>query len=336
MSLTDFARKEFEIARRNGPHVALRNGLQEGAMKALAPYARRRATPIWADEWDVCLVLDACRWDLWKEVAGAFDDIAATVSEQADIYPLARNAECRWSVGSASPEWMSNTFATEYADEIRQTAYVTANPFSAKDGRSHTYVDADVFPLQERGFAYLDEVWTDEWPMTNDLATVDPEELTKRGFHAYQNIGAERTVVHYMQPHIPFRKHPEWSDGWDLAGFGSGGGRSKDIWLQVRDGELPVDEVWNAYAANLEWVLQSVTEWITKTDARILITSDHGNAKGEFGQWSHPPGSANPVLRKVPWVLVEGVGDNNVETAPPPAKTVEPDVDNRLDALGYA
>jgi hypothetical protein len=141
-----------------------------------------------------------------------------------------------------------------------------------------------------------------------------------------------------MQPHIPFRKRPEWFGGWGgTERFGEPGaeGASKDIWLRLRDGELPRDEVWNAYAANLEWVLSEVQRWYEGTDARILVTSDHGNALGEYGQWSHPPYSANPYLRKVPWVLVDGIGDNDVPTQTPPSETVTADVGDRLDALGY-
>jgi hypothetical protein len=334
MSLTDFARKEIKIAHRHGPHVALRNGLQEAAMKAMAPYARRQATPIWAVDWDVCLVLDACRWDLWQEVAGNLR-YTAELWREAKQFPLARNADSRWSVGSASPEWMSQTFADEYVDEISRTAYVTANPFSGKDGSSHTYVDSEVFPLASQPFARLDEVWRDSWPMSDGLPTVNPATLTERGFHAYHHANAERVVCHYMQPHIPFKTQPKWIEGWDLAEFGSGGGRGKDIWLQLRDRELSRDEVWDAYAANLEWVLTEVQRWYEQTDARILITSDHGNSLGEYGQWSHPPGSANPYLRKVPWVLVDGVGDNDVPKQAPPEETVTADVSDRLDALGY-
>lgn len=145
-------------------------------------------------------------------------------------------------------------------------------------------------------------------------------------------------VVHYMQPHIPFKKQPDWTAGWDVERFGTAG-EGKDDWHKVRDGDIPEDEFWNAYAANLEWVLKEVARWHNAIDGTILITSDHGNAMGECGQWGHPPGSANPAIRKVPWCVVDGIGDNEITVEPsgnPPVVGGENrDVDAQLSALGY-
>jgi len=321
MTISDYARKHARTAREDGPLSALADAGAEAALSALTPLANAYATPVWTVDWDVCLVLDACRLDLWGEVVG--DEFAHTSA---------------WSVGSASPEWMANTFAPEYDQQVAETAYVTANPFSGKDGAESSYLNDRTFPLADRGFAHLDEAWRDGWPTSDGLPTVDPSTLTDRAMWAADNTAAERTIVHYMQPHIPFKKRPEWCDGWDIQGFGVGGGRAdKDAWHRVRDGELPADEFWNAYAANLEWVLKEVRRWVETTDGRVLITSDHGNAMGELRQWSHPPGSANPALRRVPFVLVDGDGDREREYGcePPTASEADDDVEARLAALGY-
>lgn len=339
MSLSDFARKQWRIALNDGPLASVKQGASEAAMKAAKPYALRKATPIWDVDFDVCLVLDSCRFDLWQAVVGI--DGAARYASPNQM-PLAANTSSRWSVGSASPEWINNTFATKYADSWRSAGYVTANPFSGKESGDMSLLSDAVYPISERGLGYLDEVWHDQWPMSEAMHTVDPSVLTERALWAWDRRdrhGIDQLVVHYMQPHIPFKQRPEWTDGWDLEGFGSDGGNGKDDWHKLRDGEIPRQAFWDAYAANLEWVLSEVQRFYTETDATILVTSDHGNGMGEWGQWGHPPQSANPALRTVPWCIINGIGDNQIDAKPagnpPVISRKNASVEGRLSALGY-
>jgi len=67
-----------------------------------------------------------------------------------------------------------------------------------------------------------------------------------------------------------------------------------------------------AYKENLRIVLQYAAELCNellncKPSRSIVITSDHGEALGENGIYSHPYGSKNPVLLKVPWFKVTKV-----------------------------
>lgn len=334
MSIRDFVRKEWRIAREQGLGTAVRAGIGEATMKVAGPLADARSTPIWDADWDICLVLDSCRADTWRTVVdderwGTADNVAQTA----------------WSVGSASPEWLSKTFADEYEAHWRRAGYVTANPFSGKKGDECKYLNDAVFPLDSRGLGYFDEVWRDQWEANGDLPTVAPETVTDRALWAWQRrdqYSFDRLVVHYMQPHIPFRSRPEWTAGWKLKSFGTGGGAGKDDWHKLRDGDLSADAFWNAYRDNLRWVLNDVDRIIHTTNARVLITSDHGNAAGEWNQWGHPPGSANPAMRRVPWVIVGGTGqlEEVVEPAGNPpvvggTSTEKRTVTDRLEALGY-
>lgn len=331
MSLGDFIDKKRTEVRSEGFRTAAYRGVGEVLSKALAGHAKRKATPIWAADWDVALVLDATRADLWREVAPEFG----------------LGTETKFSVGSASVEWIAETFADRHREAWQQTGHVTANPHTGHPADFSPLTDPSVYPLRERGLPYLDEVWSDQWKTREDLPTVLPEIVTDRAMWAWERrerLGFEQLVVHYMQPHIPFRSHPEWSPGWSnklqfgkpLDQYGK-----KDDWAKLRDGELERSEVWAAYADNLRWVLGEVERWAETTGARILVTADHGNGMGEWGIYGHPPESGAGVLREVPWVVTDGRDerpmDYDLQGDPPVIDTTGGDERQaRLEALGYA
>lgn len=322
MTLRDYAAKHLTSARRHGVRTTVKRAASEAVLKTAAPLARRRATSIWSTDWDICLVLDGCRADTYSEVMG-------------------RDGSA-WSVGSASPEWISHTFHPRHNDELDTVGYVSANAFTGKDGTETRALNPAVFPLEVR-LGYLDEVWRDRWNPTGELPTVSPTDMTARGMWAWQHrdrLDIDQLIVHYMQPHVPFRQRPEWTAGWDLDGFGTGGGKGKNDWKKVRDGELPRDEFLEAYRDNLEWVLEDVHRWLDTVDGCVLVTADHGNAIGELGQWGHPPRSANPAVRRVPWdrhvVRGDGVTVGEVPGDPPVVGESGAAVPTeRLAALGY-
>lgn len=326
MSLEDFARKHISTVKTRGLRPAIGEAGQEVAFKLMGKLDGPLRTPIWEYNWDICLILDACRVDLMEEVIDEYDWLPDHVNK-------------KWSVGSASPEWISNTFDST---KVRETAYVTGNPFAERDPSEIIYLDPDVVPLSNSQLAYLDNVWVDQWnPEGPGFEVVEPDVITGRAMHAYEHADAERFIVHYMQPHMPFRSHPEWFDGWGgPKRFGDvQAQRDRDIWHKLKDGMFESDEFWSAYRDNLRWVLDEVERWVMQTDATILITSDHGNAMGEWGQWGHPPGVATPQLRWVPWMFVDGRGQGKLEYDvvgnPPVVKSATADTKERLTALGY-
>jgi hypothetical protein len=70
---------------------------------------------IFEREWDMLIILDGCRTDLFEDVVGEYD----TLGPVEEVL----------SVGSSSREWLAKTFVPEHRDEIERTAYVSANPF---------------------------------------------------------------------------------------------------------------------------------------------------------------------------------------------------------------
>ncbi|NUC75061.1 hypothetical protein HTZ84_22610 [Haloterrigena sp. SYSU A558-1] len=279
---------------------------------------------IWErDDWDVLCILDACRTDLWDEVAPE--------------YGLETGS--RWSVASCSLDWIDREFGDDAPADARTAGYVTANPFSGHSADSAMSVDV----TEGEHVRYLDEVY-DEWTdVGGGVETIPPEAMTERALWAWRRrdeLGIDRLVVHYMQPHQPFRSKPEWiGDASNLANLLEPGREAGPcIWEQTREGLRDEREVWEAYQDNLRWVLDDVTDRLAANcEGTIGLTADHGNGLGAWGVWGHPPGAPTPQVRKVPWATVEGVDDKTVTGSPPPAETDDAtdDIADRLEALGY-
>lgn len=366
--MRDWLRRTGRRLRQEPPKRALRASGHEvvagtaGRLASAVHRRRRDPTPVWDRDWDVLVLLDGCRLDLFQAVADADD---------CEVLPDASAVDALWSVGSQSAEWMARTFDARYATEMARTAYVTGNPFSAQSGDQVPGVETAALPLRQRDFGWLHEAWRTAWT-DGEISTIPPEPLTEAAIAAWRRreaLAVDRVVVHYMQPHTPFRSRPRWflgsadTQGWGsltdedgdeeelpvddldaedrafLEALDADDAVGRDPWTRLRDGELPADEFRAAYRDNLEWVLSDVARLVENCDGRVAVTSDHGNAAGEWGVWSHPPGVHLPALREVPWVELAGTDRRTVEPGLPEAATAasaggEADADH-LAHLGY-
>ncbi|WP_256300702.1 hypothetical protein [Haloarchaeobius salinus] len=282
--------------------------VREVVSRSYLRYARSLdADDMFAEDWDMLVVLDACRADLWDEVAGDYD---------------LPTGESRISPGGTSTEWLDSTFGSRDADELGDVGYVTANPYSS------SHVDHDAF-------AFVEEVWRDGWD--DDVGTTPPRPVTAAAVRAARTHDVDRLVVHYMQPHFPSLAD-ERDDGIALDDFGE---ESLSVWEDLRFGKRTVEEVWEAYRTNLEIVLEDVGLLLANVDAdRTVITADHGNAVGEKGLYGHAAGIALPELRTVPWAVT--TANDGGEYDPVAAGelvdgdgAVDADVASRLEQLGY-
>lgn len=229
----------------------------------------RGGSTIWEGEWDVLVVLDACRPDMLSDF-----------EEQYDFICEPRVVR---SIASYSRSWMRRTFGRRYADKTARTSYITGNPFSGE------VLDGD-------RFGHLEEVWQHHWD--SQAGTVLPRAVTDHAITHYRRANPDRMVVHYMQPHHPFI-------GDDTRGFDEGAfpnPRTADPWDQVRRGHRELDQVLEAYRDNLAFVLNDVEVLLSSIDApNAVITADHANAVGEFGIYGHPAYAGIDAVRCVPW-----------------------------------
>ena len=269
-------------------------------------------TSVYEREWDVLVVLDACRPDALRAVAPDF--------------AFLEGVETLQSVGSCSSEWLENTFMTASAREaVGRTAMVTGNTWTDR------YLEADRFAL-------LDEVWKYAWD--EDLDTVPADAVTDRAIRVGRAHDPDRLVVHYMQPHHPFVPEPVAGD----SGMARTGTHSSETspWVLLRRGDRSASRVRTAYEANLRYVLESVATLLENVEGRAAVTADHTNLFGEWGLYGHPMHTPVPALLTVPWVETTGrdEGTRDPSLTPPESLPVSRVYDaegdaSRLEALGY-
>lgn len=316
MTLADWIQDTKQRFRERDARTAAHLSASElaiGAGRRLGQYWNY-GIPMWNRQWDVLIILDACRYDVFCEVAPEYDFLP---EDPGWVY----------SPASQSREWMERHFREKFRHETEHAALMSVNVFTRED-----WVQAD-------HFAHLDEIWKHSWD--DELGTIPPGPITDAAVDFWRNnrrdAGADRMIAWYLQPHNPF-VDAEWSDGWDRDIIGRADEHSKSVWLELRDGELDASEVWDAYRDNLRYVLDDVELLVDNLDAsRVVITSDHGNGFGEFGIYGHPPYVPHPVLKRVPWVEVTARDTHSHTPNYEPASedVTEGEVSDRLEALGY-
>ncbi|MFC6733703.1 hypothetical protein [Haladaptatus sp. GCM10025893] len=135
----------------------------------------RHGIDLFAEDWDNCIILDACRYDMLA---------AATHS----LGPV----DSRRSRGSGTKQFLR---ANLHGKQLLDTVYVTANPQLCKHREEISVA-----------FYAEDDVWRDGWDTSHK--TVTPEILTERALAAADRYPEKRLLVHYMQPHYPFIGSP--------------------------------------------------------------------------------------------------------------------------------
>lgn len=345
MTLNDWFEESVHRFQTQRPTTAAKGSTRAFIRGGVRRVGRHIGSPIWEHKgWDVLVVLDACRTDLIREVIDEYPPL-----------PDPHEVSTVWSNASCSIDWINRNF-NQYPRHARRTGYVTANPFA--DHGSESAQSAD---LSKSDIGYFEPMYRTHWQdVTSDglatethretgrakvgsgIATVPPRAVTDHTITAWRTrheLRIDQLVAHYMQPHEPYRSRPNWVSGdhkllENMVTDGeSKAGRS--IWPKLQKGEIPMEEFWEVYKDNLRWVLDDVTErLLPNVQGRVVLTADHGNALGEWGEWHHPPGAIGPSVRRVPWVTIDATDTESIQ---PDIETGESDAgaEEQLKALGY-
>lgn len=260
--------------------------------------------PIW-DDWDLAIILDACRPDVLVECSDDFSFIPSQVPT--------RRSNAAWSLG-----WMHHNFTNEFEGEMSETVYVTGNPYTSRNS------------VNLSNFLSVEEVWKTHW--SDDLGTLPPEPLTDRAIEIGRREHPSRLIVHYMQPHFPSIPEDIGSQ-IDIQKFGE---ESTGAFERLEQGKISLDEAWEAYRANCRHVLGSVETLLSNYDTNnAVITADHANAFGEWGVYGHPEGVQIKSVRNVPWIRISAEDEGGHSPQTDKVSTVDSDVEDRLQQLGY-
>ncbi|XVH31365.1 hypothetical protein ACNS7O_13355 [Haloferacaceae archaeon DSL9] len=279
-------------------------------------------TNVFEADWDLLVVLDACRVDAMREVADEYEFIA--------------DVESKLSVGSNSHEWLAQTFSSRWADAIADTSYVTGNFHSGLIFRGRKFPPEHIdVPFYWTDWDIVDADAVDRivdlWDgyRDDDLRVVSPRVVTDHVIELGRTTTCPRIIAHYMQPHGPYIANA-------MANGGSPSELEVGAWRSLRDGKIDADEIWELYLDNLRVALDQVAVLLENVDAeRVVITADHGEAFGEMGAHGHPEGFPHPVVKRVPWVETTAQ-DRRTRTPDLDGESdVEVDAEERLEALGY-
>lgn len=238
--------------------------------------SKDNAIKIMDQEWDYLIVLDTCRYDLFRE--------------------LYKNASYVISGGSGTQEWLKWNFDGKFEDVI----YIAGNP--------HLSTPNLVKLFGFNPFYKVVEVWDFGWDST--FKTVAPEEVTIAALETSKRYPNKRMIIHYNQPHHPFLKDRDLlrlDEGtWSQLKGEVWGGRKTTVWDLAQRGEVPIEKVWRGYKENLKLVMEEVQRLINKLRGKVILTSDHGNHIGEYKVYGHHvTGLRTKELVKVPWLTIK-------------------------------
>lgn len=259
------------------------------------------------EDWDILIILDACRYDVFEE----------SIQDRANHGKLSS----RWSPGSATPTWVRETFGN--AGELHDTVYLDSN------GNYANQIEG----LNSELHAYLPQ-WSDKDGSREDANIVPPSRMAQSLAETAHNYPNKRIIAHFVQPHTPYLG--------ENAEHIPDGPPVRDL---VMDRQIPEEDVQKAYRENLDIALDAIEDILPELDGKVVVSADHGELLGErirpipVQDWGHPRRVKHPILRKVPWYEIEYEDRREILPEAPDVSAQsdysESEIDEQLGALGY-
>lgn len=292
------------------------------------PKGKNQKELIHRSDWDILVILDACRYDYFEKVYEDYLD--------GDLQKVL-------SMGTHTQEWLKRTFGDGKYDDV---VYISGNPYV-----NSRCLESGGFNAKKH-FGKVVDVW--DWGWDEKMNTVPPESLCKATKEAKVYYPNKRLIVHFMQPHFPYLSLGALGARADtpildqLQEKGKKGEKNKSLRGELRTviGNMAVNFLGpdglrrmrirrfqnrvrslmgckklgyvgqvarkighnglrKAYKKNLEIVLEAVTKLVEHLPGKIIITADHGEFLGEHGLYSHVSWCNDGILREVPWLEVE-------------------------------
>lgn len=247
-------------------------------------------------EWDVAVVLDACRYDYFKDIHREYLPEGKLTKEQSASY---------------TQEYLRRAFPKPKYDLTCIGGHPALNSAGIPWGGFYA----------SKKFTKVVDAWALGWD--EERGTTNPREVTNLAW-AHTGRGQDKKVlIHYMQPHFPYLNAPFKAPPYKKHGWV--GKQMRKAPNFIREGywraryllNLPdpptryylenytPDEIRKHYAENVHWVLKEVGRLFTQIkDKRVVVTADHAELLGENGEWFHPMWVRHPILNTVPFYEV--------------------------------
>ncbi|MFA1610800.1 hypothetical protein [Halobellus rubicundus] len=240
-----------------------------------------------------------------------------------ELNTISGDLQAVYSMGSTTGEFLTKNFST---GTYPGTVYISANPHI----QTHN--------IGQRFHASV-RLWEEEWD--EKLRTVPPKRVVQRAKNIEKIYPNKRLIIHFIQPHYPFIgktgqkiRHSSMTGNGIIKNERS----YSSIWDRLESNEISQDQVRKAYRENLQLTLPHVQNLSKSLKGKTVVTSDHGNALGEWGIYGHPGSTYIPPLVKVPWlVITDAVRKEIVEETMSDGhkQTSSKKTEERLEALGY-
>lgn len=234
------------------------------------------------EEWDVLVILDACRFEVFEEV------YKKSLKKKGELKKAKTFSE-------GTKDWMtSNIKGRDCSDIIYIDPIIMFNKW-----------------LPNNNFFKVDEVWKYGWDY--NYGTILPEQMTESALKQIKDHPDKRIIIHYHQPHPPFldpafrkiRKNivtpksvqdlmnsKTKNKSHTLSHFIQGNMRkilgAERAWrLMIWARMEPLDEmgqtykhfgmdgIMDAYKKNMILVLNNLNKILLNVNKKIIITSDH-------------------------------------------------------------
>lgn len=240
------------------------------------------------ENWDVLMVLDACRYDAFERVW-----------RQMPHGQLKGQLDKRISVGSHTVTWLKQTFRDRDRDAAR-IVYLATNPHISKRHMARLGMDA--------GFAHIEELYQTRWD--DRERTVMPAAVAEEYLRLRDAMPGRKFILHFLQPHTPYvgktrvrtSTSAEMPGAVDADGVPNSGPTELAL---IEDCQISLAQGLQAYDDNLRLVLDCVMGLLPKISGRVAITADHGELFGEYGIYGHPEELYVPELIEVPWFVCQ-------------------------------
>jgi len=260
------------------------------------------------EDWDILIILDACRFD-------AFSDVYKEFFEDGILKKAI-------SPATHTMEFLNKIFKGFYDDII----YISATPFvnssrtvtHRENGKTWTF-------NASKHFHKVVDAWDFGW--NEELQNVHPKEVNKAFIREYLKYPKKRFILHYMQPHRPFISvkeagHSHTSDDnapqkLSIKGLAQKYLSETLIWkikkvLGIKTNSVVEkiyrnkgwDGVKEIYKNEIRLALKYVSMIVNSISANYIITADHGERLGEYLFRDRHAGKRDREVIEVPWMEI--------------------------------